>query len=89
MQDQHLLFTLLTPKLRILADLVLLNSCVGVWMGKTTRMGGTLWPQNPIPSLPQNTQGLLGAFPSGQSIKRYSKCWGLRGVMLPTLAGMV
>lgn len=63
MQDQPLLFTLLTSKFRSLEDLVLLNSCVGVWMGKTTRMGGTPVATEPNSIITSKHTVIAGSLP--------------------------
>lgn len=66
-QTQHLLFTVLTSKLRSLDTLVHLNSCVGIWMGKTTRMGVTPLATVPDITITSKHTVMLGSLPSGEA----------------------
>lgn len=62
-RTQHLLFKLLTSKLRSLDDLVLLNSCVGIWMVKTIRMGLTPLATVPDTTITSKHMVILGGLP--------------------------
>lgn len=66
-RTQHLLFTLLTSKLRSLGNLVLLNSCVGIRMGKTTKMGVTPLATIPDTTITSKHMVILGNLPSGEA----------------------